>query len=114
MSIDDAADPLVAGDEALASGDWGGARAMFERTLADGPSARAEEGLGRALWWLKDTERAIAHMERAYAAHREAGELGPAIANALWLSREFAAAPLWLSCMRSWSRRGSIAGNSGS
>ena len=31
-------------------------------------------------------------MERAYAAHREAAELGPAVANALWLSREFAAA----------------------
>ena len=92
MSIEAAADPLVAGDEALASGDWVGARATFERTLADGPSARAEEGLGRALWWLQDTERSIAHMERAYAAHREAGELGPAITNALWLSREFAAA----------------------
>ena len=31
-------------------------------------------------------------MERAYAAHREEGEFGPAAANALWLSREFAAA----------------------
>ncbi len=31
-------------------------------------------------------------MERAYAAHREAGELGPAVSDALWLSREFAAA----------------------
>lgn len=92
MSIDAAADPLVAGDEALVSGDWVAARAVFERALAEGPSARAEEGLGRSLWWLQDTEGAIAHMERAYAAHREAGELGPAIANALWLSREFSAA----------------------
>jgi DNA-binding CsgD family transcriptional regulator len=92
MPIDAAADPLDAGDEALASGDWEGARAVFEHALADGPSARAEEGLGRALWWLQDTEGAIAHMEGAYAARRGAGELGPAIANALWLSREFAAA----------------------
>ena len=76
MSIDAATDPLVAGEEALASGDWDGARAAFERVLEDATSARAEEGLGRALWWLQDTEGAIAHMERAYAAYREAGELG--------------------------------------
>ena len=92
MSIDAATDPLVAGEEALASGDWDGARAAFERVLEEEPSARAEEGLGRALWWLQDTEGAIAHMERAYAAHRETGQLGPAVANALWLSREFTAA----------------------
>jgi Tetratricopeptide repeat len=83
MPIDAVADPLDAGDEALVSGDWEGARAVFERALAAGPSARAEEGLGRALWWLQDTEGAIAHMEGAYAARRGAGELGPAIANAL-------------------------------
>jgi DNA-binding NarL/FixJ family response regulator len=92
MSIDAVADPLVLGEEALASGDWAVARATFERVLNEGTSARAEEGLGRALWWLRDTEGAIAHLERAYAAYREATELGPAVANALWLSREFAAA----------------------
>ena len=92
MSIDAEADPLVVGEEALASGDWAVAKATFERVLSDGNSARAEEGLGRALWWLQDTEGAIAHLERAYAAHREEGEFGPAVANALWLSREFAAA----------------------
>ena len=92
MSIDAVADPLVVGEEALASGDWAVARATFERVLNDGDSARAEEGLGRALWWLKDSEGAIAHMEGAYVAHRAVGELGPAVANALWLSREFAAA----------------------
>ena len=86
------ADPLVVGEEALGLGDWAVAKATFERVLSDGNSARAEEGLGRALWWLQDTEGAIAHLERAYAAHREEGEFGPAVANALWLSREFAAA----------------------
>jgi DNA-binding CsgD family transcriptional regulator len=92
VSIDAVTDPLLAGEQALASGDWAEAMAVLEGALSDGPSARAEEGLGRALWWMQDTEGAIAHMERAYAAHREAGELGPAITNALWLSREFAAA----------------------
>ena len=92
MSIDAAAEPLVVGEEALASGDWAVAKATFERVLSEGTSPGAEEGLGRALWWLRDTEGAIAHIERAYAAYREAAELGPAVANALWLSREFAAA----------------------
>ncbi len=84
--------PLARGSEALLSGDWEGARGAFEASLAEDPSATAEEGLGRALWWLRDTEAAISHVERAYAAHRLAGEVSRAAANALWLSREFAAA----------------------
>jgi DNA-binding CsgD family transcriptional regulator len=92
MSVDATTDPLAAGEEALASGDWAGARTAFELALADGSSARAEGGLGRALWWLKDTEGAISHLERAYAAHREAGDVRRASASALWLAREFAAA----------------------
>jgi DNA-binding CsgD family transcriptional regulator len=80
------------GEAALAAGDWGGARAAFEAALAEGSSAELEEGLGRALWWLRDTEGAISHVERAYAAHREAGAVRRAAANALWLSREFKAA----------------------
>ncbi|MGA9160816.1 MAG: LuxR C-terminal-related transcriptional regulator [Actinomycetota bacterium] len=92
MTLDTDTDPLVAGEEALASGDWDGARAVFEQVLEVGPSARAEEGLGRALWWLQDTEGAISHIERAYAANREAGDGRRAATNALWLSREFTAA----------------------
>jgi DNA-binding NarL/FixJ family response regulator len=92
MSVDAAADPLAAGEEALASGDWEGARAAFERVLADGSSSRAEGGLGRALWWLHDTEGAISHVERAYAAYRNEGDRQRAAAKALWLAREFAAA----------------------
>lgn len=91
MSID-AADPLVAGERALLTGDWQGARTAFERALGEDPSADAEDGLGRTLWWLQDTEGAISHIERAYAAHREAGEIRRAAVDALWLSREFMAA----------------------
>jgi DNA-binding CsgD family transcriptional regulator len=85
-------DPLTRGREALLTGDWEGARGAFEASLAEGPSAQADEGLGRALWWLQDTEAAISHLERAYAANRQAGEIQRAAGNALWLSREFAAA----------------------
>ena len=92
MSVDAAIDPLDRGEQALAAGDWEGSRAAFETALEEGASARAEDGLGRALWWLQDTEGAIAHVERAYAAHREAGDARRAAADALWLAREFVAA----------------------
>ena len=92
MSLDATTDLLAAAEEALASGDWGGARAAFEEVLQDAPSAKAEDGLGRALWWLQDTQSAISHVERAYAGYREAGDIRRAAASALWLSREFAAA----------------------
>jgi DNA-binding CsgD family transcriptional regulator/tetratricopeptide (TPR) repeat protein len=92
MAIEARADPLGRGQEALGAGDWEVARKAFEEALDHGPSAIAEDGLGRALWWLKDTDGAIAHVERAYAMHREGGEVRSAAADALWLSREFAAA----------------------
>ncbi|HJS27410.1 MAG TPA: LuxR C-terminal-related transcriptional regulator [Actinomycetota bacterium] len=85
-------DPLARGGEALATGDWEGARAAFVEALEEEPSAAAEEGLGRALWWLQDTDGAIAHVERAYAMGRASGDTRGAAANALWLSREFSAA----------------------
>lgn len=93
MAVEAATDPLARGEEALRTGDWEGARSAFEQALADGgASAAAEAGLGRALWWLKDPEGAISHVERAYAAHRQAGEIRRAASEALWLAREFAAA----------------------
>jgi DNA-binding NarL/FixJ family response regulator len=82
----------VTGVEALDRGDWEGARVAFEADLAVAETPVAHEGLGRALWWLKDTDGAISHYERAYAANREAGEPRRAAADALWLSREYAAA----------------------
>ena len=92
MASEAESDQLARGEDALLAGDWEGAREAFVAALAEEPSARVQEGLGRAFWWLQDTEAAITYVERAYAAHREAGEVRPAAANALWLSREFAAA----------------------
>lgn len=76
---------------ALAAGEWEQARAGFERALADEPKPGAEEGLARALWWLRDPEQGIAHMERAYAGFREAGNVSRAARAALWLAREYQA-----------------------
>src|SRR5262245_11080254 len=92
MSIEAATDPVERGDQALAAGDWEDARAAFETAVEASRSARALEGLGRALWWLHDTDDAVSHMERAYALYREDGEIRPAASCALWLAREFRAA----------------------
>lgn len=78
------------GYEALAAGDWERARSAFEAALAAGESPQALDGLGRALWWLRDAEGAVVHRERAYAGFRRDGELARAARIALWLSREYA------------------------
>jgi DNA-binding NarL/FixJ family response regulator len=83
---------LARGHEALEAGDWEAARSAFTQVLEERSSADAEEGLGRALWWVQDTEGAISHVERAYAMRRASGDVRRAAANALWLSREFSAA----------------------
>jgi DNA-binding CsgD family transcriptional regulator len=92
------------GYEALAAGDWQRARAAFEAALDVSESPEALDGLGRALWWLRDAEGAVVHRERAYAGFRRDGELARAARIALWLSREYtlvwrndAAANGWLA-----------------
>ncbi len=62
--------------EALAAGEWERARVAFEAAIHEDPSPGAEEGLARALWWSRDPDGAIVHMERAYAGFRDGG--GPA------------------------------------
>jgi DNA-binding NarL/FixJ family response regulator len=92
MSVEATTDPFALGEGALEGGDWQGARRAFERAVAAAPSGRAHEGLGRALWWLHETDGAVSNMERAYALYRERGEMRPAAVCALWLAREFRAA----------------------
>jgi DNA-binding NarL/FixJ family response regulator len=78
------------GYEALASGDWATARAAFEAALAVEEFPEALDGLGRALWWLRDSEQAVVYRERAYSGFRRDGQLGRSARIALWLSREYA------------------------
>jgi DNA-binding NarL/FixJ family response regulator len=88
-----AADSAVAeGYEALASGEWAAARAAFEGALAVEEFPEALDGLGRALWWLREERDAVVERERAYAGFRRDGELARAARIALWLSREYALA----------------------
>jgi DNA-binding CsgD family transcriptional regulator len=99
-----AEDGLARGYEALASGDWEGARDAFTRALADVESPEALDGLSRALWWLREEREAVVYRERAYAGFRRDGDLARAARIALWLSREYglafgndAAAGGWLA-----------------
>ena len=83
---------LARGHEALASGDWASARQAFADSLDAAESPEALDGLGRALWWLRDEHGAVVHRERAYAGFRRDGDLARAARIALWLSREHALA----------------------
>ncbi len=82
-------DAVARGYEALATGDWGRARDSFAEALDLTDSPEALDGLGRALWWLRDERGAIVHRERAYAGFRRDGEFPRAARIALWLSREY-------------------------
>ncbi len=74
---------------ALVSADWESARLAFEEILKVSDDPDALDGLGRALWWLRDPRAAVVHRERAYAGFRRRGELARAARIALWLSREY-------------------------
>jgi DNA-binding CsgD family transcriptional regulator len=87
-----AEDSLARGYEALASGRWEAARDAFQSALTIADSAEALDGLGRALWWLREERDAVVYRERAYAGFRRDGDLARASRIALWLSREYALA----------------------
>jgi LuxR family transcriptional regulator, maltose regulon positive regulatory protein len=80
----------VAGWEALARGAWQEARASFEVAVGQGEDADALEGLSWAAWWLEDVETCIDARERAYRAHRQAGDDRAAARMALWLADDHA------------------------
>lgn len=82
-------DLAARGEDALARGDWPSAVDAFERALQEGESAELHDGLGRALWWLRDVDRAITEREAAYAAYRKRGDDARAASVALWLAREY-------------------------
>jgi DNA-binding CsgD family transcriptional regulator len=92
IPVADAGERLGEGYEALAGGDWAAARDAFRAALTIAESPEALDGLGRALWWLREERDAVVCRERAYAGFRRDGELARAARIALWLSREYALA----------------------
>ncbi len=74
------------GDEALARGAWGDARAAFERALAARESPEALEGLGLAGWWLDLADVVFDSRERAYRLYGDRGDRTAAARVAVWLA----------------------------
>ena len=91
-AVVDAEESFAKGYEALASGNWVVARDAFRSALETADSPEALDGLGRALWWLREEREAVVCRERAYAGFRRDGELARAARIALWLSREYSLA----------------------
>ena len=100
-----AEEALARGHEALASGNWDDARGAFQEALDLTDSPEALDGLGRALWWLREERAAVVHRERAYAGFRRDGELARAARVALWLSREYGLAFDNDAASRGWLAR---------
>jgi tetratricopeptide (TPR) repeat protein len=65
---------IAEGRAALRAGDAGVARDAFERALAESANGDVLEGLARTSYLELDFPEAIAGWERAYAAHRNAGD----------------------------------------
>ncbi len=62
-----------AGFEAMAAGDWRGARDAFSAVLEVTAVPEALLGLANALFWLGDIAGTIANCEKAYVAFRRSG-----------------------------------------
>ena len=89
---------------AFESGDWERAAREFRAAIEVDSSPELIDGLGRALWWLKDVPAAIDVRTTAYGAYRESAQLREAAGVAVWLARELhtlfrndAAADGWLA-----------------
>ncbi len=96
---------LPEGDAALAAGDWARARDAFGSALVEHDTAEAHDGLGRALWWLRDVDGAIEHRERAHALFRKRGDRARAARIAAWLAVEYAEAVGNEPVSRGWLAR---------
>ena len=83
----DVSDFVHDGRAALAAADWAHARECFELALErDAQSPEALDGLGRALHFLSEYDRAIELTERAFAAYLSAGRGVEAADRARWLA----------------------------
>jgi DNA-binding CsgD family transcriptional regulator len=81
--------PLDAGWAALSRGDWEGARASFEESLAEAETPEALEGMGCAGHMLNQDRLTFDARERAYRLYLERGDKSSAARIAAWLGADF-------------------------
>ena len=98
-------DLVAEGREALRSGDAFRARRVFELALARSASGDVIEGLARASYLELDYPAAIAGWERAYAAHRDGGDLMGAVRVARMLAYMHGTVVGDRAVMRGWLAR---------
>ena len=80
--------PLDAGWAALRGGDWEGARAFFEESLAEDETPEALEGLGWVGHMLNEDRLTFDTRERAYRLYLERGDKGSAARMASLLAAD--------------------------
>src|SRR5215218_5962735 len=77
------------GEGALARGEWGEARAIFEQELEARETVDALEGLSWAAWWVEDVPTCLEARERACRLSRQEGDMRRAAMLALWVADDY-------------------------
>src|SRR5687768_11475673 len=93
------------GWEAVKAADWTTAHACFERACESEPTPEALDGLGRALHFEGEYERAIELTERAFAGYRESGQVVEAADRARWLAFLHGAGKANMAVAAGWMER---------
>lgn len=75
------------GERLHSSAEWGAAASAFESMLAIHDEPAARDGLGRALWRIRDVDRAISERTAASAGFHRHGQKARAFRAAVWLAR---------------------------
>jgi DNA-binding NarL/FixJ family response regulator len=105
MASQTGTDALERGAAALREREWTEAREAFEEAVREADTPQAHDGLGLALWWLRDVDGAITHRERAYAVFRARGDVAAALRISLWLATEYLEAVGNEPASRGWLAR---------
>jgi ATP/maltotriose-dependent transcriptional regulator MalT len=98
-------DHTAAGQAALKSANWPGAKQQFEAALKEADTSEAHDGLGLALWWLNDIRASHEHRAAAYVGYKKQREYRRAARVAMWLAREQVFLSANYSAMKGWFAR---------
>lgn len=98
---------LSNGWEALRQADWLAAQGCFTAVLRQTDEPAAHDGLGIALWWLNEVEKAHEQRTAAYLGYKNRGNQPQAAMIAMWLAREQVFLRANVSAMKGWFARAS-------